>query len=237
MNSGCAVLRAPVLLQRYLGHLSGGLGRPVRMSTDSIDQELSSHDRGTVEAADRVWQRIAREHGHFEDWNAVGEALMVGRQYAMRAVHIQQPRGKGYNDLFGRWRNRHFPEMSPVTCSNLLFLAEPENRMIVDELRRAMSDTGRMQVTHPDTMAKRVRQHLKQLSSPAKPEKRISQLEKCKIEVAELKRRLAHVGDGSLFDFQNDTVENIAAVMVGTSLSRAKQIAQAVLRRLQKAAG
>ena len=112
MNSGCAVLRAPVLLQRHLGHLSGGLGRPVRMRTDSIDQELSSHDRGTIEAADRVWQRIAREHGHFEDWNVMREALMVGRQYAMRALHIQQPRGKAYNDLFGRWRNRHFPNMS-----------------------------------------------------------------------------------------------------------------------------
>jgi hypothetical protein len=236
MNSSCAVLRAPVLRVRYLGHLSGGLGRPVRMSTERIDQELSSHDRAAVEAADRVWQRIAREYGHFEDWNAVGEALMVGRKYAMRAFHIQQPRGKGYNEFFGRWRNRHFPEM-PVTCSNLLFLAEPENRMIVAELRRAMSDTDRMQVTHPDTMAKRVRQHLKQLSSPAKPEKRISQLEKCEIQVAELKQRLAHVRDGSLFDFHNDTVENIAAVMVGTSPSRAKQIAQAVLRRLQKAAG
>jgi hypothetical protein len=190
-----------------------------------------------VEAAARVWQRIARVGGHLKDWNAVGEALMVGRQYAMRAVHIQQPRGKGYNDLFGRWRNRHFPEMSPVTCSNLLFLAEPENRMIVDELRRAMSDTERMQVTHPDTMAKRVRQHLKQLSSPAKPEKRISQLETCRIEVAELKQRLAHAGDGSLFDFHHDTVESIAMVMVGTAPKRAEKIAQAVLRRLQKPAG
>jgi hypothetical protein len=66
MNSGCAIVRAPVLLRR-LEQLSGGLGRPLRMSTDSIDRELSSHDRGTVEAADRVWQRIAREHGHFED--------------------------------------------------------------------------------------------------------------------------------------------------------------------------
>jgi hypothetical protein len=52
-----------------------------------------------------------------------------------------------------------------------LVLAEPENRMIVDGLRRAMSDTDRMQVTHPDTMAKRVRQHLKEQSSPARPKK------------------------------------------------------------------
>ena len=142
------------------------------MGTDSIDQELNSRDRGVIEAADRVWQRIAGEQGHFEDWNVVREALMVGRQYAMRALHIQEPRGKAYNDLFGRWRNRHFPNMSPVTCSNLLFLADPEKRMIVDELRRAMSEAERMQVTHPDTMAKRVRRHLNDQSSPARPKRR-----------------------------------------------------------------
>ena len=204
------------------------------MSTDNIDRGLNSHDRHTVEAADRVWQRIAREQGHVEDWRAVGEALMVGRRCAMRALQIQEPRGKGYNDLFGRWRKLHFPEMSPVTCSNLLFLAEPEIRMIVDELRHAMSDTERMQVTHPDTMAKRVRRHLKEQSSPSKIDKKISQLEKCKIEVAELQQRLAHVGDGSVFDFDNDSVENIAAALVGRNRKRAKQLSRALLNELHR---
>jgi hypothetical protein len=208
------------------------------MSTDSIDQDLSRHDRATVEAADRVWQLIAREHGHFEDWNAVGEALMVGRRYAMRALHTQQPRGKAYNELFGRWRNRHFPEMTPVTCSNLLFLAEPENRMIVDELRGAMSDSERIQVTHPDTMAKRVRRHLKGQSSPAKTEKKKTQLEQCRTELAELKRRrLGQVSDGPLFDFHNDSVESIAAVLVRANRKRAKQLANALSKEVQRTRG
>jgi hypothetical protein len=204
------------------------------MSTESIDRKLNSHDRHTVEAADRVWQRIARDQGHFEDWGAVGEALTVGRRYAMRALQIQKPRGKGYNELFGGWRNLHFPEMSPVTCSNLLFLAAPEIRMIVDELRHAMSDTERMHVTHPDTMAKRVRRHLKEQSSPSKTEKKISQLEKCKIEVAELRQRLANMRDDSVLNFNNDSVENIAAAMVGRNRKRAKQLLRALAKELHR---
>ena len=198
------------------------------MVTDSIDQELNTHDRDRVKEADRIWQRMAKEGGHFEDWKAVGEVLMVGRHYAMRALSVQRPGGKRYNELFGQWRKRHFPEMLPVTCSNLLFLAEPETSMVVDELRRAMTDTERMQVTHPDTMAKRVRRHLRGQSSPTKTEKKNSLLEQLKAENVELKRQLAEAGDGSLFDFQRDTVENIAAVMVGTNRKRAKRLLEAL---------
>ncbi len=206
------------------------------MSTDSIDQELNSHDRGIVEAADRVWQRIAGKSGHYEDWNMVRDALMVGRQYAMRVLHVQQPRGKGYNDLFGRWRARHFPKMAPGTCSSLLYLASPENRMVVDDLRRAMSDTERMQVTHPDSMAKRVRRFLKDRGDTAS-KRRMSPVERLKAENAELIRRVASQADGSLFDFHRDAVEDIAAVMVGASRRRAERIARAVLKKVQKPAG
>ena len=199
------------------------------MSTDSIDQELNSHDRGIVEAADRVWQRIAGESGHYEDWNMVRDALMVGRQYAMRALHIQEPRGRGYNDLFGRWRARHFPKMAPGTCSSLLFLASPENRMVVDDLRRAMSDTERMQVWHPDSMAKRVRRFLKDHGDAAR-KRRIAdgaaQGRECR-----LKRQVASQADGSLFDFHRDTIEDIATVMIGASRSRAERIAGPCSRR------
>jgi hypothetical protein len=207
------------------------------MSIESIDQELNTHDRGIVETADRVWQRIAGADGHFEDWNMVRDALMVGRQYTMRALHIQEPRGKAYNELFGRWRNRHFPKMHPVTCSNLLFLASPEIRLVVDDLRRAMSDTERMQVTHPDTMAKRARRFLKDRDREATSKPRVSPIERLKAENLELKRRLGHQTEGSLFDLRRDTVDDIAAVMVGNSPSKAERIARAILKKVTKPAG
>jgi hypothetical protein len=207
------------------------------MSIESIDQELNTHDRGIVETADRVWQRIAGADGHYEDWNMVRDALMVGRQYTMRALHIQNPKGKAYNDLFGRWRNRHFPKMHPVTCSNLLFLADPEVRLIVDDLRRAMSDTERMQITHPDTMAKRVRRFIKDRDREAASKPRLSPVERLKQENAELKRRLGSQAEGSLFDFHRDSVEDIATVLVGTNAGRAERIARAVLKKIQKPAG
>jgi len=122
--------------------------------------------------------------------------------------------------------------MKPVTCSNLLYLAEPENRIVADEIRHAMSATERMQVTHPDTMAKRARAHIKARVGAAKA--RLSPMEKLKQEIAELKRKLERSDDGSLFDLKRDCIEDIAAVMISTSKSRAKSIAEAVLKKLKQ---
>jgi len=64
------------------------------MSTDTIDKDLNEYDRRIVDAADQMWQRMTKGDSHYEDWSIVRDALMVGRQYAMRVLHIQEPKGK-----------------------------------------------------------------------------------------------------------------------------------------------
>ena len=49
-----------------------------------------------------AWRRLKREKS-WGDWIKVGEALQVGRDWAMNQAGTNKPEGKGYNLAFGEW--------------------------------------------------------------------------------------------------------------------------------------
>jgi hypothetical protein len=53
-----------------------------------------------------AWRRLKKEK-NWNDWLKVGEALQVGREWAMNQAGTNQPQGKAYNMAFGEWLQRY----------------------------------------------------------------------------------------------------------------------------------
>jgi hypothetical protein len=67
-----------------------------------------------ISAGRLAWQRI-RERSTFEDWLAIGEALIIGRTEAMAKAKTNKPLGAKYNRLVGSWlRANGFGTASPI---------------------------------------------------------------------------------------------------------------------------
>ena len=80
---------------------------------------------------------------------------------------INEARGSPYNEAFAaRIAKTKFATMEPVTRSNLLFLMEPEIRIVLDRLLASWPPDLRARRTHPTTLAQYVRKELK----PPKPQ-------------------------------------------------------------------
>ena len=66
-------------------------------------------DREThIKQGQESWQRhIHKGDATWNDWMAIGAALLIGRQDAMAAAETEQPIGSRYNSEFGSWLARH----------------------------------------------------------------------------------------------------------------------------------
>ena len=84
------------------------------------ERELTEARRETIAQAEACWSQMG-QGAHLEDWLKIGQTLLIGRQFAMRVAFVNRPEGRGYNQTFGRWMERHgFVSMKKADASDAL---------------------------------------------------------------------------------------------------------------------
>lgn len=56
-----------------------------------------------IAAAKEAWQRLRNSRASFDDWLAVGRALVIGRAECMKLAQANRPLGAKYNRAMGLW--------------------------------------------------------------------------------------------------------------------------------------
>jgi hypothetical protein len=108
-----------------------------------------------VRAGVDAWAAIARS-GTFAAWAAIGRALQVGRDHALRVTGANRPMGRRYSLAFCEWINRHgFEKMPKSTRSVALELNE--NIAAVEAWRATLNDKQRRRCVHPLSVVRRWR--------------------------------------------------------------------------------
>jgi len=200
---------------------------------------ISPVDRrqAAIEEGEAAW--VSSSTGKWEEtsWMKMGTALTLIREDVLRELHINNPRGGSFPSVFGqRLAGTKFKTMDPSTRSHLLFCMEPENRIVLDRLLAAMPPSDRARRTHPTTLYKMIRAEMRPAAEKAADAKKRSPAERIKeleAEVASLKRQQS---DGGLFDYDRNTVDDIARVLISHSRPKAERLAKAVQARLKKGA-
>jgi hypothetical protein len=97
-----------------------------------------------------AWRRLKREKS-WGDWLKVGEALQVGRDWAMNQAQTNRPEGKGYNLAFGEWLARYkLDDMDKGDRSRLFEVMD--NLANVTSWRQTLTLTQRLALNHPSAV-------------------------------------------------------------------------------------
>jgi hypothetical protein len=97
-----------------------------------------------------AWKRLKREK-NWNDWVKVGEALQVGREWAMNQAGTNQPQGKGFNMAFGERLQRYkLDDMDKGDRSRLYKVMD--NLPMIEEWRRTLTLTDRLKLNHPNAV-------------------------------------------------------------------------------------
>jgi len=102
-----------------------------------------------VAAGRAAWARI-RDHGrkNFDDWIAVGRALVIGRTEAMQKAQANRPIGTTYNRLMGEWLKQH--DLSDVCAQERYGLLKIiEHLDAVTAWRDGLPESQRRRHNHP----------------------------------------------------------------------------------------
>jgi hypothetical protein len=101
----------------------------------------------------QAWQRLKKEKS-WGDWIKVGEAHLVGRDWAMNQAGANQPRGKAYNMAFGEWLQKYkFSDMDKGDRSRLFEVMD--NLPMIEEWRRILTLTDRLRLNHPNAVLRK----------------------------------------------------------------------------------
>jgi hypothetical protein len=115
----------------------------------SPPRELEVSVAEAVDAGRAAWQRI-RDHGRmaWDDWLAVGRALVIGRAETMAKANSNRPLGSRYNRLMGAWLKQHGLDgidnqqrYRAIQCI--------ENLQAIDAWRAALDDRKKRSLNHP----------------------------------------------------------------------------------------
>lgn len=118
-----------------------------------------------------AWKRLKKTKD-YNDWLKVGEALTVGREWAMNQAQTNKPEGKAYNMAFGEWMERYkLGDMDKGDRSRLfeVMVALPQ----IEEWRRTLTMTERLKLNHPNAVLRKwkVAWEVPDPNKPAKPAK------------------------------------------------------------------
>ena len=100
-----------------------------------------------------AWRRLKKTKD-YNDWLKVGEALTVGREWAMNQAQTNTPDGKAYNMAFGEWMLQYkLNDMDKGDRSRLfeVMAALP----MIEEWRRTMTTTERLKLNHPNAVLRK----------------------------------------------------------------------------------
>ncbi len=100
-----------------------------------------------------AWKRLKKTKDH-NDWVKVGEALVVGREWAMNQAQTNKPEGKAYNMVFGEWLQRYkLDDMDKGDRSRLFKMMDA--LPLIEEWRRTLTLTERLKLNHPNTIMRK----------------------------------------------------------------------------------
>jgi hypothetical protein len=132
---------------------------------------MSADEAKFVSGAAKEWKAI-RAGRDWKSYMLIGAALSIGRRLVLTSLRINDIQSPVYKRAFAEWcQSSGFSGMEPTLRSDLLFLQEPENRVLCDELRSMMGDAERRRVNHPTAMVRRVRAYKRERDGVAKVRK------------------------------------------------------------------
>jgi hypothetical protein len=100
-----------------------------------------------------AWRRLKREKS-WGDWLKVGEALQVGREWAMNQAGTNKPEGKAYTMAFGKWLAKYkLDDMDTRDLSRLY--AVMDNLPMIEEWRQRLTLTERLKFNHPNAVLRK----------------------------------------------------------------------------------
>lgn len=205
------------------------------------ERELTEARRETIAQVEACWSQMG-QGAHLEDWLKIGQTLLIGRQFAMRVAFVNRPEGRGYNQTFGRWMERHgFVSMKKADASDALWLVDDPDRLAtLRELQATMTPAERARLNSRRTVRRHVIDRLQAREGRAAPARPApvtvlkQRLNDTLAELDEVRDRLAaHEANLERFNFEADSAKNIARVLAEWRSAKARAIAQEVLRLLK----
>ena len=101
----------------------------------------------------QAWQRLKKEKS-WMDWLKVGEALQVGREWAMNQAGNNRPEGKGYNTAFGEWLAKYKLDHMDKGDRSRLF-SVMDNLPSIEGWRQTLTLTERLKLNHPNAVLRK----------------------------------------------------------------------------------
>jgi hypothetical protein len=189
-------------------HLADGPDRLLEVPDASLRLRLRQLDPREDES-DRVcrqgteaWKRLKKEKS-WGDWIKVGEALRVGREWAMNQAGIpagtnRKPEGKGYNMAFCEWLTKYkLDDMDKGDRSRLFSVMD--NLGLIEGWRKNLPQTQRLKLNHPNAVWRKWKaDHEPEKDGPAKPTIRdalVQSQEELAQVLAQLQQANAHIAD------------------------------------------
>lgn len=100
-----------------------------------------------------AWRRLKREKS-WGDWLKVGEALQVGREWAMNWAARNKPEGKAYTIALTEWLTKYkLDDMDKGDRSRLY--AVMDNLPMIEEWRQRLTITERLKFNHPNAVLRK----------------------------------------------------------------------------------
>jgi hypothetical protein len=135
-----------------------------------------------IERGREALGRLAKNQT-WEDWLAVGVAIDIGRQHAMRVSGKNTPEGKGYNQAFSKWlKDEGFDRLDKGDRKRLMDCIDHQAE--IEEWRRILVLSQRLRLNHPSTVWRRWQQSVQE----AKPR----QSKQITAHIAEVVQSRAH---------------------------------------------
>jgi hypothetical protein len=118
---------------------------------DSMLTEQKAREELYARATEK-WKHLKDTHREtWEDYAAIGDALLEAQRQIMHVQGFNKPAGKGYQKAINAWLAKHkLNDMDPGVRSRLVTLTE--HKPEVQEMMRGWEMTERMQWNHPNTV-------------------------------------------------------------------------------------
>jgi len=146
-----------------------------------------------------AWRRLKKEKS-WGDWIKVGEALVVGREWAMNQAQTNKPEGKGYNLCFGEWLVRYkLDDMDKGDRSRLFDVMDNLPNIIA--WRQTLTLTQRLTLNHPSSVWRKFKRAIEPEDKTAEPKPTLrdsvvnlsEQNHAHELEIAQLKARISEL--------------------------------------------
>jgi len=115
----------------------------------------------------QAWRRLKKEKS-WGDWITVGQALQVGRDWAMSQAQTNKPEGKGYNLCFGEWLIKYkLDDMDKGDRARLFEVMD--NLGMIQDWRRTLPLNVRLSLNHPNSVLRKFKRAIEPEDKTVEP--------------------------------------------------------------------